>query len=100
MQERATEHAFEDKQSVVRKHLMTCTQLIYVKNFLSIDLDHNSNINIIHNEFNLTLVNDNIRIIDRAKRWDELLVKEALAIKSKKPLLNKGLKASRELQLF
>ena len=81
LQERATEHAFEDKQSVVRNHLMTCAQLKYVKNLLSIDLDHISNINIIPNEFNLTLVNDNIRIIDRAKRWDELLVKEALAIK-------------------
>ena len=81
MLERATEHAFKDKQSVVRNHLMTCTQLNYVKNLFSIDLDHKSNITIIHNDFNLTLVNDNIRIIDRAKRWDELLVKEALAIK-------------------
>ena len=81
LQERATEHAFEDKQSVVRNHLMTCTQLDYVKNLFAIDLDHKSNITIIPNEFNLSLVNDNIRIIDRAKRWDELLVKEALAIK-------------------
>ena len=39
------------------------------------------------------------RIIDRHKNWNILLFK-AIKIKEKKPILNTGLKASKELQLF
>ena len=42
----------------------------------------------------------NTRIIDRHKNWNILLFKEAIQIKEKKPILNTGLKASKELQLF
>ena len=42
----------------------------------------------------------NTRIIDRHKKWNALLFKEAMKIKEIKPALNTGLKASKELQLF
>ena len=42
----------------------------------------------------------NTRIIDRHKNWNILLFKEAIQIKEKKTILNTGLKASKELQLF
>ena len=48
----------------------------------------------------INLVIDNTIIIDRYKNVKILLFKEALTINEIKPTLNKGLKASKELQLF
>ena len=98
--DRVIEHAYKDKDSFVGDHLCSCVHANYFINLLSIDLNHKSNIKIIPKELKLNIVRNNIKIIDRAKRWDELLVKEALAIKSKNPTLNKGLKASHQLHLF
>ena len=48
----------------------------------------------------INLVIDNANIIDRYKEFNILLFKEALKINERKPTLNTGLKASKELQLF
>ena len=48
----------------------------------------------------IDLAQMNPRIIDRHKNWNILLFKEAIKIKVKKPILNTGLKASKELQLL
>ena len=48
----------------------------------------------------INLVQDNTEITDRHKNWNILLFKEALKIKELNPILNSGLKASKELQLF
>ena len=48
----------------------------------------------------INLVQMNTRIIDRHQNWNILLFKEAIKTKEKKPILNTGLKASKELQLF
>ena len=48
----------------------------------------------------INLVQMNTRIIDRHQNWNILLFKEAIKIKEKKPILNTGLKVSKELQLF
>ena len=48
----------------------------------------------------INLVHRNIRIIDRHKNKNILLFKEAIKIKEKKLILNSGLKASKELELF
>ena len=48
----------------------------------------------------INLVIANPIIIDRFKNLNILLFKEALKINEIKPTLNKGLKASKELQLF
>ena len=37
---------------------------------------------------------------EKAINWNTLLIKEALHTKLKKPVLNSGRKASKELQLF
>ena len=39
-------------------------------------------------------------MIDRHKNWNIVLFKKALKIKELNPILNSGLKASKELQLF
>ena len=48
----------------------------------------------------INLVIDNTIIIDCYKNFNILLFKEALKVNERKPTLNKGLKASKELQLF
>ena len=48
----------------------------------------------------INLVTDNTNITDRYKYFNILLFQEALKINERKPILNTGLKASKELQLF
>ena len=48
----------------------------------------------------INLVQMNTRIIDRHQNWNILLFKEAIKIKENKPILNTGLKVSKELQLL
>ena len=53
-----------------------------------------------HRHININIVKDNVRIIDCYSNFNILLYKEAIKIKELKPLLNIGLKASKELNLF
>ena len=53
-----------------------------------------------HRDININIVKNNVRIKDSNRNWDVLLYKEAVKIKGLKPLLNIGLKASKELVLF
>ena len=48
----------------------------------------------------INLVIDNTKITDHYKNFNILLFKQALKINERKPILNTGLKASKELQLF
>ena len=45
-------------------------------------------------------IRQNIKVIDSALRWDMLLFKEALTIKRNRPILNIGMTATKEPQLF
>ena len=49
--------------------------------------------------YNINSIQENTNIIDSATNWNTLLIKKALHIRLKKPVLNSGLKASNELQL-
>ena len=53
-----------------------------------------------HRDININIFKNSIRIIDYHSNWNVLLYKEAIKIKELKPLLNIGLKASKELDLF
>ena len=50
--------------------------------------------------FSTHSLQEQIKILDTDRSWNELLYKEALSIERKDPSLNKGLKASRQLKLF
>ena len=52
------------------------------------------------NNFDINQIISNTIALEKADNWSKLLFKEALLIKSHKPSLNAGLKASKELQLF
>ena len=53
-----------------------------------------------HRDININIVKNNVQIIDSHRNWNVLLYKEAIKIKELKSLLNNGLKASKELDLF
>ena len=97
LQERCVEHATK-KDSAIYDHLRECTQLNYLRTMLLFDIE-----NITRGDkrlYYINLVKDNTTIIDSANNWSILLIKEALYIKRHTPILNSGLKASRELYLF
>ena len=48
----------------------------------------------------VNLVQDNAEIIDKNKNWNLISLKGMLKIKELNPILNPGLKASKELHLF
>ena len=50
-------------------------------------------------EFRLNLVRQNTRIVFHSNNWNVLLFKEAYHINEKCPLLDNGVKTSREMQL-
>ena len=72
----------------------------------SLNVEHLFSINnLILNEvnthkFRLNLAHQNTRIIDESNNWNVLLFKEAYHIKENFAILNNGVKASREMQLF
>ena len=105
--ERTVEHAWTDNNSAVYKHLDDCTgvqHLLDIAPFHSSLFTSSTPVNN-SDKFDLrttqiNLARDNTEIIDRHKNWSILLFKEALRIKKLNPILNCGLKASKELQLF
>ena len=102
--ERCVEHAWSDQNSVVRNQFDQCVEVQYRLNITSSGPALFSNDSNIENADNrnsrINLVFDNTKIIDRYKNFDILLFKQALKINERKPILNTGLKASKELQLF
>ena len=51
-------------------------------------------------ELQMNTVQNNTKIISRADNWQTLAFKESLKIKEKKPSLNNGIKAAKDLCLF
>ena len=51
-------------------------------------------------KFNISQINNNTTILDKAHNWNALLFKETLMIKQHKSSLNSALKATKDLQLF
>ena len=81
--ERCKEHAYTDKNSAIYTHIRSCN-----------DLTKKTNAELTNH------VLDNTKVLDSSNNWNILLYKEALHIRRRKPEMNNGLKASRELSLF
>ena len=94
LRERCIEHAWSNKDSAVRAHINECDGIKHIKNLMFL------NISVDVDDININVVKNNVRIIDSHRNWNVLLYKEAIRIKELKPLLNIGLKASKELGLF
>ena len=65
-----------------------------------VDLLNVNNHDVNCNKFDTNQIRSNTIVLGKADNWNELLFKEALLMKSHKPSVNTGLKASKELQLF
>ena len=90
------EHASTGNNSEIYKHINSCEQFQHVSKLLQLSTDEPNT-----EQFDLTsFLLNNSHVIDRAQHWSNLLFKEALAIRRKKPELNHGTKASRELSVF
>ena len=101
---RNVKHAWNDKYSFINIHLNQCKGVQHMLNIARLT----------PSPFSDNLVDDvhdpstsrriylqmNRRTIDRYKNWNIFLFKEVIKIKEKKPILNTGLKAFKELQLL
>ena len=92
--QRCNEHA-TNKDSAVYNHMVECPNLQYLNTLLTLGLESFN-----CRDISIETVNNNTTVIDSSDNWSTLLIKEALYIKRDKPLLNNGLKASRDLYLF
>ena len=92
---RTLQHAHQQKDSAIQKHLSSCQGYEHMKNIFYIDFEEFDEI-----QYRINSVLDNTNIIGRARDWTTLCFMEAIAIKTNNPLLNTGLKATKNLQLF
>ena len=103
--ERTKEHATSDDESAVRDHIRNCCHFHHIHNILSMS-DHlfDDHLNIdpqpSFRQFSIQSIQDAVKILDNDQNWNRLLYKEALYIERNNPVLNRGLKASRQLKLF
>lgn len=94
LHERTQEHSSRD-DSAIKQHMdycMGCEHIFSIHNMFHDDANRNV--------FRTNIVRQNTKIIDSSRNWNILLFKEAYFIKEKRPSLNNGVKASKELQLF
>ena len=92
---RLKEHSTREN-SVINAHINYCEHFQHIKSLMELSPDSTNPINT-----NLTeLIFRNCKIIDRSDHWSLLLFKESLAIRRRKPDLNHGTKASKELIIF
>ena len=97
LQERCEEHATK-KDSAIFNHIVECNELDYLRTMMLFDINDVSRGD--KRSYCINRVANNTQVLDCANNWSILLIKEALYIKRHKPVLNNGLKASRELYLF
>ena len=91
--QRSKEHASRE-ESAIRSHIdncLNCEHLFSLNNMYMND--------VVPDDFRLNLVRSNIKVIGTTDCYT-IEFKEAYFIKEKKPLLNNGIKASKEFQLF
>ena len=93
-----------DQNSIMKNHLDQCVEVQYLLNISNLgpalSSNDNNNENADNRNSRINLVIDNTNIIGRYESLNILLLKEALKINETKPILNIGLKASKELELL
>ena len=92
---RTKQHAWTQKDSAIYKHFGQCQGWDHIKGLLQCDGEM---VDRMHLQMNT--VRENTRIIARADHWQVLAFKESLKIKDKRPSLNKGVKAAKDLCPF
>ena len=82
-------------------HLSKCEAFSYVTKLNALpDIVNDDTINVNYKAHILQAVNNNSRVLRNSRDWLELCYLESFMIKKHKPMLNTGIKAAKELQLF
>ena len=90
--------ACNNKNNAIFDHLSSCEQLNDFNKMMMYDLptlDKDE-----QRFLNINNVSNNTTIINTSNNWNILLIKEAIHIRKEQPILNIGLKTSRDLFLF
>ena len=96
---RMKEHGEKPNQPM-NIHLTSCSSFQNMIGLFALPQLFNDSDNISYAGHLLNAVLDNCEIIDSNNNWSQLCFLEAYYIKKYRPFINKGLKASKELQLF
>ena len=97
---RLSEHGKKEDQPMFQ-HFRSCEEFNYKLNLYSLNLYSFSDTRTIdHIEYVYNSVIDNCKILESCNNWAILHYLEAYYIKTKLPMINFGLKASKELKLF
>ena len=94
---RCLEHSFRN-DSAINNHLLSCSNFDDINKMLLFGQKPLNKKE--QNDYFLNIIENNTSIIDKSDKWNILLIKEAIYIKRRSPILNSGLKASRDLYLF
>ena len=81
-------------------HFLNCQPFHEYVSFFALPNVNDLPVEINLKEHFITAIFDNYSILDQCDSWNQLSFLEGFYIKMFSPLINKGLKASRELQLF
>ena len=92
---RTKQHGWSQKDSAISKHFHECNGWKEVVGLFQMDGETVDKM-----QFQVNAVRENTKVIDSSTNWLTLSFKESLAIKDRKPELNRGLKSCKELSLF
>ena len=92
---RTKQHGWSQKDSAIRKHFLECDGWKELVGLFEVEGDDIDTM-----QFQVNMVRENTKVIGKSKNWLTLAFRESLAIKQRKPELNKGLKSCKELSLF
>ena len=92
---RTGEHGWKQKDSAICKHFGECPGWAHIKGILQFDSEP-----VDDRSLQMQTVRENTSILSRSDNWRVLAFKESLAIKERKPSLNHGIKAAKNLCLF
>ena len=87
--------------SAIGKHLNECEHFHFIVNLYNISVFSDLDQTVIQHYYHIhAAVLQNTRIIDKNNNWSQLSFLESLYIKRRNPMLNVGIKATKELVLF
>ena len=96
---RLSEHGKKENQPMFQ-HFQSCEEFNYKLNLYSLADIFSDTRTVDHIEHVYNSVIDNCKILESCNNWTILQYLEAYYIKTKSPMINVGLKASKELQIF
>ena len=101
LRERSIEHAWYDAESPMRNYLRSWSHFNHMYGILTMFEDTPAEEQLVNRRnFTIQALQEEIKILDSDRSWNQLLYKESLNIERKDPSLNRGLKASHQLHLF